>query len=293
MLRIAALGTETETSPLITSAGRMTGVECERIPLDRDPKGFDAVVCCGLQGDGVETICEQAHSGKHLLIDLAVLETIADVGAVVDACRDANVQLIIAQPSRHFPAVQTVRQSLDASELGAPGLLRIHRWTADADERFGQLLLREIDLANYLLDGLPTTVYAVARQAGGIPDLLQVHLGFNGGAMALIDITVRLPEGDDYYSLSLIGARGAAYADDHHNTQLLYRGGSAVAERTGENVAQWTELLQQYARAIEDSSLEAIGVDSALAALRVTTAVGRAIELGTAMHWQGEEYEPV
>ena len=47
--------------------------------------------------------------------------------------------------------------------------------------------------------------------------------------MAMIDISTRLPEGDDYYSLSLVGANGSAYADDHYNMQLLYNGGPAAA----------------------------------------------------------------
>jgi hypothetical protein len=110
--------------------------------------------------------------------------------------------------------------------------------------------------------------------------------------MAMIDISTRLPDGDDYYSLSLIAADGSAYADDYHNMQLLYSGGPAAAERTRECPLHWIEPLREFAAAIDESRASAIGDDSAVSALRVTAAVCRAIDSGNAMHWRGASYEP-
>ena len=48
---------------------------------------------------------------------------------------------------------------------------------------------------------------------------------FPEGGMALIDCSRALqPSCDPYFSLTVIGSTGAAYADDHHNTNLLYKG---------------------------------------------------------------------
>ena len=63
-----------------------------------------------------------------------------------------------------------------------------------------------------------------------------------------------LPEGDGYFSLSLIGSAGAAYADDHHNTQLLYAGGHAAALKTGESEFEELAQLQEFVNAIEGIS---------------------------------------
>ena len=56
--------------------------------------------------------------------------------------------------------------------------------------------------------------------------IIQVHLGFADGGMALIDINSSVPVGDDYYSLSLIGADGSAYVAAHefvfHHTVKTY-----------------------------------------------------------------------
>ena len=110
--------------------------------------------------------------------------------------------------------------------------------------------------------------------------------------MALVDVTTELPAGDDYYSLSLICADGSAYADDHHNVQLMYSGGPAAAARTQPISLHWTEPLRQFVMAIGKSRLPAIGGDDAISALKVSAAIRRSIDSGSAMRWQGEDYEP-
>jgi hypothetical protein len=64
--------------------------------------------------------------------------------------------------------------------------------------------------------------------------------------MALLDFTDRLPPGDGYRSLSVIAFNGAAYADDHQNMQLVYRGGSPQAVRTEERAGQLAAIAQDF-----------------------------------------------
>ena len=60
----------------------------------------------------------------------------------------------------------------------------------------------------------PRAVYATARWLSRSrfqePEYVQLHLGFANGGMALIDHAQTLPPGEGYYSLSLIGSKGAA-----------------------------------------------------------------------------------
>ena len=77
MLRIAVLGTEAETRPLIASAERLAQIECVCVLRESGLEGFAAVACCGAQPDGVQAICEAAGRGPHLLVDLAALKTAA------------------------------------------------------------------------------------------------------------------------------------------------------------------------------------------------------------------------
>ena len=58
--------------------------------------------------------------------------------------------------------------------------------------------------------------------------------------MAMIDVAASLPSGGDYFSLTMIGGTGAAYADDHHNMNLLYSGGQPNAIRASQGVPTWS-----------------------------------------------------
>ena len=127
---------------------------------------------------------------------------------------------------------------LDSGELGEPGLLRIHRWESletgnwpALDQEQGSVIVRnlsaEVDLAIWLFGGLPygglrNRAEGVAHGGIAQPDYLQVHLGFEGDGMSVIDYSASLPPGPRYHFLSMIGSKGAAYADDHHNVNLVY-----------------------------------------------------------------------
>ena len=123
-----------------------------------------------------------------------------------------------------LPSRQLLKRELDAGKLGEPGLVRIHHWEAggetDAALSLPVALLEQIDVVLWLLGKSPTVVYAVAGDK-----YLQIHLGFPAGAMALLVYSSRLPPGDPYRSLHVIGSAGTAYADDQQNMQLLYQGG--------------------------------------------------------------------
>ena len=75
----------------------------------------------------------------------------------------------------------------------------------------------------------------------------------------MLDFTSALPEGDGYHSLNLIGSRGAAYADDHRDRNLLFDGGSPAATAPAFQGAYIQPMLEDFVRAVteEQSSKEA------------------------------------
>ena len=77
--------------------------------------------------------------------------------------------------ARFAPAGATVREALDAGELGVPGLLRIHcweplttgSWALLRKEQGGTVvrsLTADIDLAIWIFGSLPTEVYATGSE---------------------------------------------------------------------------------------------------------------------------------
>jgi predicted dehydrogenase len=181
-------------------------------------------------GESLDVSIVERHlqDGKEVAIT-------AGAGLTQDLFQHARLRVV--NPDRYLPSRQVIRQQLDAGKLGEPGLLRLHCWEPPGNDR-DAALLRGLDLALWYFGNAPNLVYAVAS-AG-----LHVHLGFENGGMALLDIVHDLPAPYGYHSLSIIGSCGAAYADDQPNMQILYGSNSVRAAQTSEGVLALTALVQ-------------------------------------------------
>jgi predicted dehydrogenase len=240
--------------------------------LTNHSAAFDAVVVYGDLRDQLNDCRLAAEAGKHLLVEELLGLPAADVATIDASCAAAGVRLMAGRSLRFLPEVQAIQKSLAAGQLGEPGLLRMHFWEPveiDGDGKPFQIsrrltadskpdwLTAAMDLANLLFNQVPTQVYATIRtppiSAQGEHEYCQVHLGFCGGGMALIDHAKTLPPGEHYFAMSLIGSQGAAYADDHHNLQLLYRGGQPMALRPAPDELQALGMLQEFVSAIQEN----------------------------------------
>lgn len=203
---------------------------------------FDAVV-----------INTDLANAKHLAKAASSLGKPALVGASggsLGALGQAETLLMPAHPWRFMPSIQSVKRSLDAGKLGQAGLLRIHRWLPpdESGASLSERILPDADIACWLFGDAPKTVWSL--QSAANPDYIQFHLGFANDGMAMIDVAASLPSGGDYFSLTMIGGTGAAYADDHHNMNLLYNGGQPNALRTSHGQANLAGQLQEFVDAV-------------------------------------------
>jgi len=152
---------------------------------------------------------------------------------------DTDANAFPALPWRFTPQAQSIRASLDDGQLGTPGLLRLHHWHPGAITMDTQIAA--IDLALWLFDATPNATHNATSAGNRL-----FHLGFPDGGMAMIDFS-RIPaEGEGYHSLSLIGSRGAAYADDHRDRNLIFTGGAANAELPGCKNAFIQPMLEDF-----------------------------------------------
>lgn len=265
--------------------------------LDSAAETFDAVIVTTPAATHAALVQRAAQAGKHVLVEPPLALTAGDAQQVAAASHAAGVRLMLAHPARFQADHRAVKDSLNDGELGRPGLLRIHQWFAatDGGERASYAGLAALDLALWMFAGLPTHVYAVARpaQATGLAaaEYAQVHLGFAGGGMALIDLAHTLPTGDGYDSLTLIGSLGAAYADTHHNVQLLYGGGHAQAVRTEPDESVVALMLAEFAAAIAEQREPAVSGADGHAALLVAAAVEASLSAAAAMTLTEGRYE--
>jgi len=220
--------------------GQVAEAASAEVLLSDQADVFDAVVIEADQATA-ESLAKAASSlGKPVLVGPCSL-------GVLDR---TDTLIMPSHPWRFMPSIQSVKGSLDAGKLGQAGLLRIHRWLPLCEDigSLAQRILPDTDLACWLFGSAPETVWSLQSNANS--DYIQFHLGFADDGMAMIDIAASLPIGGDYFSLTMIGGTGAAYADDHRNMNLLYNGGQPNAIRTSQGRADLVMQLQEFVDAI-------------------------------------------
>lgn len=260
---------------------------------EKSPDTCQAVVFAGARALEKEVIERVLRAGKHVLLATEPYLSSDELATLSGVAQSRGVQFAMVNPDRYLPSRQLIKQQI-GSKLGEVGLVRVHRWEQTASEfqpdRAGLPgpLVRDLELVLWLAGKSPNVVYALEQGATGrdapTGRTLQIHLGFASG-MALIDYDSRLPSGTGYQSLSVIGATGAAYADDHQNMQLLYRGGAPQAVPTGEGTKHLAAMVQDFVDAVAvGSDLSATvtawrGVLTVVSAVRQSLATHRAIAL--------------
>ena len=241
-----------------------------------------------------ELAIRAARARKHVLVESPLARTVKEADRVIQSCRAAGVHLMVGQPRRFHPAAAAIKRSLACGKLGTLGLVRIHRWEPGATVGSIPLeqVMAEIDLTQWLFAARPTVIRAARRELDNGP-YLQMHFGFPGGGMALIDHAATLPAGRGYFSLTAIGSSGAAYADDHHNTHLVYRGGDPHALVSNQESACLASQLQEFVDAITEDRDPAITGADGRATLETAEGVTMSISSERPVRRQGGSHEPV
>jgi predicted dehydrogenase len=225
------------------------------------------------------------RAGVHVQLVAEPCPNLATIEGLSAQAREAGVQFVVVNPDRYLPSRQLIRKQL-SGPLGEPGLIRFHRWKPVDQLVMPEELLRDLDVTLWLAGRRPNRIFAVEQNPASSGWYVQIHLGFPNGGMALLDIAQLLPPGDGYQSLSVIAANGAAYADDHQNVQLLFRGDRPLAVCTQERAGQLAAVAQESVdglrtgRDLTTPSARAWrDVFAVYEAVQQSVASGRAIEL--------------
>ncbi len=264
--------------------GGVSAVESLAELLSKHSAEFDAVALHGSVAKRSELACQIAAAGKHLFVSTPLAVNAAEVDRIASACKSNSVTLCVGSHVRSRPSVAAVKGAIDSGKLGAPGLLRVHCWEPKGDAagqqrhhgEFRSRIVQQLDLALCIFPQPPTEIYAVGRDpaANGEnwPEYLQIHLGFPQGGMALISLARSLPAGDEYQTVSVIASTGAAYADDHLQKHLLFRGQHPQAVQQDEMVPAIVAQLRELQMAIAEKRDPAATAKSMNAALSLTDA---------------------
>ena len=142
----------------------------------------------------------------------------------------SDSHIMPAHALRFSSRVKPIDEALRAGKLGKPGLMRLHYWTTE-DVSLRQAMFGPIDLARWFFQDEPRM-----RQWVEAKHSLLCHLQFPSDGMALMNVSNPFEGEVAYESVQLIGATGAAYGDDHHNTHLHFRKNSVSARIHHHNI---------------------------------------------------------
>jgi len=206
-----------------------------------DP-AIDAVDIC-LPTPWHRPAAEQAlAAGKHVLLEKPVTLTLEDADALIALAETNDRVVMMAHVLRFWPEYVALQAQVASGNYGKPVSALAYRrqaypaWStlfSQADLTGGaviDMMIHDFDALNWVL-GTPLSVAARGLRnptSGGI-DQVQVLIEYEGGASALVDGGMMMPETYPFTSsLQVLCERGAA---EYH----FQAGGRSVEEGTGVN----------------------------------------------------------
>jgi myo-inositol 2-dehydrogenase / D-chiro-inositol 1-dehydrogenase len=112
----------------------------------------DVVDICSPTHLHYEMALKAAAAGKHVICEKPLARTTQQAQKVVDACKKAGVQLLVAHVVRFFPEYALARAAVVEGQIGRPGVIRLHRGSYRPKKPAGNWFLDEVKSGGILMD---------------------------------------------------------------------------------------------------------------------------------------------
>ncbi|GIN74645.1 dehydrogenase [Bacillus sp. J14TS2] len=155
----------------------------------------DVVDVCTPTATHGEFVKQAAQAKKHVICEKPLALTSKEANAMIQACEENQVHLLVGHTLRFFPEYANAREQVKNGKIGQPGVIRLTRgvpfpsgreWYAD-EEQSGGLFL---DLGSHEFDWLQWTFGDVTRVMAKHIKREQLEYGF---------VTVRMTDGTIAY----------------------------------------------------------------------------------------------
>ena len=249
-------------------------------------------------------LAEQAFAlGAEVILEKPLALTAAEGEQIIRAARDTGRRLFVAMVVRFFPQYRRTAELVHAGELGEVGVVRLKRvafppqagWFRDPALSGGMpvdLMIHDLDYARWLL-GDPVSVFARrSNPIQGEPlEHVQALLGYQNGAMVLVEGGWAYPPGYFRTSLDVAGSRGLVEwsSDQPAPLETLFPKDAPPPAlglpMAGLEVDPYELELKHALASLESGDPFDVSPDDALAALKLAIAVresaasGRVLEV--------------
>ena len=193
--------------------------------LDAMLSDVDVVDICAPTYLHKEFALQAAAAGKHIVCEKPLARTLADAHAMIAACEQAGVMLLVAHVVRFFPEYASAKAIVERGEIGRVGVTRLTRcsfkparnepssWFHDTAKSGGMmfdLMIHDFDYARWI-SGDVATVYAkhvIDRFPDAPGDYALAILKHTNGAMSHIEGGWAYPVPMFRTALEIAGERG-------------------------------------------------------------------------------------
>jgi len=159
-----------------------------------DP-GIDAAVICTPATTHHEVAAPLLEAGKHVLVEKPITTEAAEARRLIEQAESAGLTLMVGHTFLFNPGIEAVKRYIDKGTIGRLHYLYAQRTNLgpiryDVNALW-DLAPHDISIFNYLLDGNPKWVSAVASRVLGSPreDVGFATIGYDSGTVAHIHVS--------------------------------------------------------------------------------------------------------
>jgi len=188
--------------------------------------GLDVVNICTPSGLHAQMGIDAARVGKHVIVEKPMAMSLADADALIDSCEENEVKLAVCHQNRFNPAVQKLRNALDAGRFGklthGSAVVRWFRpqdyydqaeWRGTRAMDGGCLMnqsIHNIDLLLWMMGAVESVFGYTATRLRKIEseDVGVAVLKFKNGALGVIEASTTIYPENLEETLSIFGEKG-------------------------------------------------------------------------------------
>lgn len=267
--------------------------------LVQDPS-VDAVYVAAPNALHYPIVLAAAAAGKHVLCEKPMALTTGEAEEMVAACRTAGVMLLIGLQNRFQRVLQAAARTIQEGRIGIVREVSVQRYAPVGEARgwrhdlalagAGAMVdvgVHVIDFVQWVLDDKVIRVFALAyppRNSGRPDDTTTLLLEFARGSQATIRCSREIPIGCN--DLQVFGTGGMLatgplrWVDKH---QLIVRTPDGCQEHDYPADNLYLREIELFAEELAGSRTSAATGDDGLRLVRITEALIRSLETGSAI----------
>lgn len=275
--------------------------------LLQDPK-IDVVDICLPTHLHKDVVLASAKAGKHVFCEKPLALSLEEGHEMIEACKDANVQLGVGHVVRFFPDYYHLKDVLESGQIGEPKVVRTSRggsfpfrkddnWYGDYSRSGGPILdlvIHDFDFLLWLF-GPISRVFAKTVKGQENFDHALVTLRFENGVIAHVEGSWAQPKGTIFAtSYEVAGTKGLYTYSSEESKSVVVRTsdgqqGARSVPKSPLSISPYAAQLDAYFNALATNQALPVSGEDAMDALKVALAAKESADIGEVVVLGGKQ----